>query len=246
MQKEKLFGLLEEYKDKVLQRRETHDLAPRPLTSKEVEGIIQGLTISGLEEETFTVFESEQVDELLLRLLAEEVRRGTFPSSYSKAEGLAEFVTGELESEYLSAEEALDLLAEMKGGAASKELIDLLAEGYYEDEIIEILKDTVLVNKDEFDQLTEIAKDKSKVETVIKHWANRGFAQDWELESTQQGLAITVGDNLTTGHLSPSKRADTRTDHPLHAKYIMEGRADEADFLDRLAKLKEKTDDIFL
>ncbi|MFW6022323.1 MAG: bifunctional aconitate hydratase 2/2-methylisocitrate dehydratase [Halanaerobiaceae bacterium] len=243
--KEKLIELLNDYKDKAIRRKETYGLLPRPLSEEEVEVIIKGLTLDNLDEEIFEVFEEEQLDKLLIRLLSEEVRRGTFPSSYVKAEGLADFIRGEFESDYLSAEDALELLDEMKGGAASVEFVKLLDEGYFTDEIIKILKDTVLVNKDEFDKLGEMVEENEDVGELIKSWAEKEFADDWNLENEYKGISIKVGDNITTGHLSPSKNADSRTDQPLHAQFIMDGREDEADFMDRLAELKESGKDIF-
>ncbi|AGB40324.1 aconitase B [Halobacteroides halobius DSM 5150] len=245
MQRKDLFNMLKNYKVKAVERKEKYDLEPRPLTKEETHSVVKGLTLEGLREEEFTIFSTERVDQLLIRLLSEEVRRGTFPSSYAKAKGLAKFVAGELESDYLTAQEALDLLAKMRGGAATKELIELAAKGFFVEEIIDILKDTVLVNQNEFKRVAKLAKKEEEFKQVIKSWANREFAKDWELENSYQGLSIKVGDNLTTGHLSPSKNADSRTDQPLHAQFIMDGREDEADFLERLAKLKEESADIF-
>lgn len=244
MEKEELLTVLEDYKEKALQRAKNYDLPPRPLTESETEAVVAGLAVDGLAGEEFTIFESEKIDNLLLRLIAEEVRRGTFPSSYAKAEGLGKIASGEVESNYLSAEEALGLLAAMKGGAATSELISLVAEDKFVAEVIDILKDTVLVNPDEFERLTELAAENDVINRVIKSWANREFARDWNLEEQYQGTTIKVGDNLTTGHLSPSKNADSRTDQPLHAQFIMDGRADEEDFLDRLADLEEEADNI--
>ncbi|OCL25541.1 aconitase [Orenia metallireducens] len=242
---EKLLPVLEAYKVKAIERKKNYGLDPRPLSKEEVEAIIEGLTLDNLSEENFVIFEEESLDKLLLRLISQEVRRGTFPSSYAKAEGLAKFVKGELSSDYLSKEDALELLDNMQGGAASVELVTLLEEGYYTEEILNILKDTVLVNPSEFNRLVALAEDNEAVKDVIKSWAEREFAQDWKLADKYQGLSIKVGNNITTGHLSPSKNADSRTDHPLHAQFIMDGREDEADFMDRLKKLKEKNDNIF-
>ena len=240
MEKSELLDVLEDYKEKALQRKKNYDLPPRPLTEEESEAVVEGLALDGLDEEEFTIFATEQVDQLLIRLISEEVRRGTFPSSHAKAEGLGKIARGAVESDYLSAAEALDLLAAMKGGAATSELIDLLAEEKFVEQVVEILKDTVLVNPDEFNRLTELAADHEAVNEVIKSWANREFAEQWNLQDKYQGVTIKVGDNVTTGHLSPSKNADSRTDHPRHAQFIMDGRADEEDFLDRLADLKEE------
>ncbi len=241
---DKLMEVLNNYKEKVLNRKDRYDLPPRPLNKKEVETIIQGLTLEGLADKTFTIFEEEIIADLLLHLISEEVKRGTFPSSYAKAKGLARFVRQELSSDYLSPEKALELLGEMKGGAATVPLIGLLKKDYFEDQIIDILKETVLINEQEFEKITELANDKPVVKKLIKSWAQREFAEEWSLKDRYEGICIKVGDNITTGHLSPSKRAGSRTDHPLHAQYIMEGREDEEDFLQRLNCLKEKSDNI--
>ncbi|WP_408955059.1 bifunctional aconitate hydratase 2/2-methylisocitrate dehydratase [Natroniella sp. ANB-PHB2] len=245
MEKRNLLEVLEDYKKKALARKKDYDLPPRPLSTVEVEAIIAGLQLEGLDDEMFTIFAEERLDQLLLRLLTEEVRRGTFPSSHIKAEGLADIVREEIVTDYLSQEKALELLAQMKGGAATGELINLLEEEYFIDQITEILKDTVLINRAEFDKLVQLMIDNDTVVGIIKSWAEREFAVDWKLEDKYEGLSIKVGDNITTGHLSPSKNADSRTDHPLHAQFIMDGREDEADFLERLEKLKEEGQDIF-
>lgn len=249
--KKKLLEVLNEYKKRAIKRKETYDLLPRPLNEEEVKIILQGLTLDKLEQETFLIFKEEQVDKLLIRLISNEVRRGTFPSSYAKAAGLADFVRGKYESNYLSAAEALEMLKEMKGGAAAVELVQLVKEGYFLEEIVEILKDTVLVNREEFDKLTALIKKNGKrgndsIKELFKYWAGKGFAKNWKIADIYNGISIKVGNNITTGHLSPSKNADSRTDQARHALYIMDGREDEADFSDRLAKLQETGRDIFL
>ncbi|MFW6279231.1 MAG: aconitase family protein [Bacillota bacterium] len=244
--KNDLFSMLKNYKQRAKTRKKEYDLPPRPLTKEEVELIFSGLTIKGLGEETFTIFCQEYVDDLLIRLLSEEVRRGTFPASYAKAAGLASIVSEQLDSPYLRQEKALQLLADMKGGAATGELISLLEKGFFQKEIITILEDTVLVNQQEFDKLTEMAEQIPEVQDLLINWAERCFSTDWKLADRYKGLTMKVGDNITTGHLSPSKYADSRTDQPRHALHIMEGRKDEEDFLDRLADLKQEADNIFL
>ncbi|TDX59298.1 bifunctional aconitate hydratase 2/2-methylisocitrate dehydratase [Orenia marismortui] len=242
---EKLLKFLKDYKQKAIERRKNYNLDPRPLNEDQVKELVNALTLDGLSEKKFTIFEEESLDKLVLRLLSQEVRRGTFPSSYAKAQGLAKIISGDLKSGYLSSDEALELLDKMQGGAATIELLNLLEKDHYVEEILELLKDTVLVNRSEFDRLIDLAKENNSVVGLIKSWAEREFAQEWNLKDKYQGLSIKVGDNITTGHLSPSKNADSRTDHPLHAQFIMDGREDEADFLDRLQNLKEKKEDIF-
>ena len=249
----KLLNCLEAYKEKAVERKNAYGLKPRPLETEEIECLFAGLKVEGLEDETFTIFEEERMDQLILRLLAEEVRRGTFPASRAKAQGLAELIKEakirEKENPYLSSDRALKLLAEMKGGAASSRLIDLFAKEIYRDQITEILKETVLVTKADFEQLQELAAEnshfKKKIDELMLSWSYRDFAEDWKLQDHYQGLSLRVGDNITTGHLSPSKNADTRTDQPRHAQFVMDGRDDEENIWGRLNQLKAGGENVF-
>jgi|Wag4MinimDraft_10_1082650.scaffolds.fasta_scaffold00134_2 aconitate hydratase 2/2-methylisocitrate dehydratase len=253
---ENLLDCLEGYKKKAVERKNAYGLDPRPLEAEEVESLFAGLKVEGLEKETFEIFKKEQLDQLVLRLLREEVKRGTFPASYAKADGLTEIIKEakirEKENPYLSAEQALELLAEMKGGAATSSLIDLFAKEIYRDKITEILKGTVLVTQADFEQLEELAAEnpyfKKKIDELMLSWAYRDFAENWELADQYQGVSLRVGDNITTGHLSPSKNANSRTDQPRHAQFVMDGRDDEENLWGRLNNLKskaEKTESVF-
>ena len=244
--KERLIEALNVYKAKALARKESYNLLPRPLNEEEVKVILEGLCLEGLEKESFIIFEEESLDKILLRLLRNEVKRGTFPSSYVKAAGLADFVRGARKSAYLSAKEALEMLKEMKGGAAGVELVKLLEEGHFVDEILDILQDTVLLNREEFDKLSGLASRIEGINDLMVSWAEKRFAASWEIPESYQGISIKVGDNITTDHLSPSKYAHSRTDQPLHALFIMEGREDEAGFLERLEGLKERDEQVIL
>ncbi len=244
--KKELYKLLEDYKRRALHRKEVYNLPPRPLREDEVKRLIECLKQPALDREYFTIFKEERVDKLFLRLLKEEVRRGSFPSSYAKARGLAKVIKGEIQIDYLTPGEALDILAGMRGGAASGELINIIKQDIFVDKICDILKQIVLINKEEFAELTVITNISEKTEGIIKSWAEREFAAGWQLQESYEGITIKVGDNVTTGHISPSKRADSRTDHPLHAQYIMEGREDEADFLKRWQELKAKNENVIL
>ncbi|MFP4662633.1 MAG: bifunctional aconitate hydratase 2/2-methylisocitrate dehydratase [Halanaerobiales bacterium] len=242
--KEELMNLLNNYRDRAIKRKETFDLLPRPLNEEEVKLIVQALTVEGLDQETFVIFDEENLAELLIRLLKNEVRRGTFPSSYVKADGLTDIVRGKLKSYYLTDDQALEILRDMKGGAASVGLVQLLEEDCYTEKVIEILKDTVLVNKEEFEKLAALTGENEDVKELLKYWAEKGFAEEWQIDDKYSGVSIKVGSNITTGHLSPSKNADSRTDQPRHALFIMDGREDEADFLDRLTELKENGQEV--
>ncbi len=244
--KEKLMEVLKNYRDRAVKRKNNIDLPARPLTENEVEVFMDALSLEGLAEESFEIFNEEKVDKLLLRLLKNEVRRGTFPASYAKAKGLYRIITGESSSPYLSPQSALEMLAEMKGGAASAKLIDLLEAGVFTERVVEILQETVLINKSEVERLKKLAESQDECKEIFVSWANRDFADGWNIKDQYRGVCIKVGDNISTGHLSPSKEADSRTDQPLHALHIMEGRQDEEDFLDRLQEIKKDDDRVFL
>ncbi|RAK08636.1 aconitase [Halanaerobium saccharolyticum] len=243
-----LLDYLKEYKKKAVERKNAYGLDPRPLEAEEVEALFAGLKVEGLENKTFAIFEEERLDQLVLRLIAEEVKRGTFPASHAKAEGLVEIIKEakirEEENPYLRSGDALELLADMKGGAATSRLIDLFAKEIYRDQITEILKETVLVTKADFEKLKELAAEnsyfKKKIDELMLSWAYRDFAENWKLEDQYQGLSLRVGDNITTGHLSPSKNANSRTDQPRHAQFVMDGRDDEEDLWGRLEQLKDQ------
>lgn len=236
---------LKDYRKRAHKRWEKKSLKPRPLNKDEVTIFIKSLALPDLSEESFELFqEKRQLDALLIELIKEQVKRGNFPSSRAKAAGLRKIVARNLKSEYLSPREALDMLADMKGGSAAKELIELLSENIFRQRIIDILQDTVLVNRKQFESIAELSLEIPACLEIIKSWARRDFAKNWQLPDSYRGKTIKVGDNITTGHLSPSQRADTRTDHPRHAQFIMEGREDESDFLERLEKLKQNSDRI--
>jgi aconitate hydratase 2/2-methylisocitrate dehydratase len=250
---EKLFDCLKIYKKKALARKNAYGLAPRPLEVEEVDTLFAGLKLKNLENKSFEIFAEERLDKLILRLISEEIKRGTFPASHAKAEGLAEIIKEakirEVENPYLSSDRALELLKKMKGGAATSRLIDLFAKEIYRDQIIEILKETVLVTRADFEKLKELAAEnpffKKKIDELMLSWAYREFAEDWELKDEYQGLSLRVGDNITTGHLSPSKNANSRTDQPRHAQFVMDGRDDEENLWGRLNELKNQGEGVF-
>ncbi|MGM0508135.1 MAG: aconitase family protein, partial [Fusobacteriota bacterium] len=184
--------------------------------------------------------------EFLLDRIKNEVPRGTFPASYKKASFLYKIIKGELESDYISKKEALNILINMNGGASVPEFIKLIKEGIFKKEVIDALKETVLINKVEFDKISDLAKEDDAIKELIKSWGEKEFAKNWNLKDKYEGVSIKTGDYITTGHLSPSKNADSRTDKPLHATFIMDGRPDEADFKDRLENLKKKNENVFI
>ncbi len=243
--RERLQEKLEDYRSRAYERWKEHSLNPRPLDREEVEVFIEALALPGLCEENFEFFEKKrQLDKFLIDLIESQVRRGSFPSTRAKSLGLGRIVRGDLQSEYLSPRQALEMLADMRGGSAVDELVKLLSEDIFRQQAADFLKNTVLISRKQFQKIADLSSQITEVREIIKSWARRDFAEDWQLSQIQRGAAIKVGDNITTGHLSPSQRADSRTDHPRHAQFIMEGREDESDFLKRLKELKQENDQV--
>jgi len=239
--------LFEQYRERSEKRAEEFGLPPRPLRVDEADAFFAIL----LEEDNL----SAQVDFLdkrddlatiIVDLLKTHVQRGTFPESYMKAEHLYLLASGEKKSSYLAPSEALEMLLDMRGGAAVPKLIALLKKGIDTERILNSLEKTVLVNEEDFQTLAEMASSDDDTKALIARWANRSFEDDWTLPDNLEGVAIRVGDNISTDHLSPGNRSGSRTDKPLHATYIMEGRPDEADFTERLKSLRESSKDVFM
>jgi len=227
-------------------RNKQYNLKARPLNELEVTECFEVLTNEKTDGKVELYNEEYKLSEFALKLIKNEVLRGTFPASYKKAELLAEMISGEKKSNYLSAREALEILINMNGGAATPELVKLIEKDLFKKEILKALENIVLVNETEFIRLTELAKKDKDVELLIKKWAEKIFAKNWKLADKYEGLGIRVGDFITTGHLSPSSKASSRTDKPLHATYIMQGRPDEEDFSERVQKIKSENKSMFI
>lgn len=235
------------YKARAEKRFKETGLLPRPLTDKETEEFFVILAKGeGVDTEIDFLGRKVVLGSLLAELLANEVARGTFPESYKKAEALYKVIKGEIVTKYISSETALEMLIDMWGGAAAPYLAKLVKENMGKSKIIEALKNTVIINKEDFDALAETAESDAEVKELIKLWAEKCFADKWVLKEEYKGLGIKVGDFISTDHLSPGKRASSRTDKPFHATYIMEGRPDQADFMVRFKELKAKSENVFI
>ncbi len=235
------------YKKRAEQRFKQLGLLPRPVNAGEVEEFFN-LLIAGdkLADRVEFLGNKSEFGKLLVKLIKNEVLRGTFPQSYKKAEYLYKLASGEATTSYISADEALDILIDMKGGAATPYLVSLVEKNISKDKILGALEVTVLVNKEDFDKLVEISEKDAAVKQLIINWAEKGFAKKWLLKDKYNGISIKVGDYISTDHLSPGKRANSRTDKPFHATFIMDGRPDEADFMDRMKELREKNSNVYI
>ncbi|OQY09522.1 MAG: aconitase [Fusobacteriia bacterium 4572_132] len=234
------------YIQKAEARYKQYNLKARPLNELEVKECFDILTNGKTDEKVKLYSKEYNLGEFALNLIKNEVLRGTFPSSYKKAKSLTEIISGAKKSDYLTEKEALEILINMNGGAATPELVELIEKNIFKKEILKALENIVLVNETEFIKLTELSKKDEEVKELIKKWAEKIFAKNWKLADKYQGLSIKVGDFITTGHLSPSSKASSRTDKPLHATYIMQGRPDEEDFTERLAEIKAKNKAVFI
>ncbi len=238
----KLNKMLDDYHKRAKERESQYGLGPKPLKKDEVEILADALITKGLDK---------KLSDEILYLISTQVKRGSFPETETKAEILGRIALGQEVSELLSPSKALDILGDMKGGSATLWLIKCLSS---DDEEIsnkakEYLSKTIFVSKDEVSMVAGLLKDKKVsglAKELLKDWAEEKWKEDWKLPSVFEGIAIKVGDSISTDHLSPAKRANTRTDMPLHGTYIMGGRPDEADFLERLSGLKKKTKNVFL
>lgn len=234
------------YHKRAEERFKSYGLMPRPVNKSEVEEFLKLLQSEAVEEKIDFLGKNEVFGELLAKIIKNEVLRGTFPECYSKAEGLYKFATGESRSKYMSSEEAVDALIDMKGGAAVLYLVKLAERGIAREKILKALEQTVIVNIEDFNKVAELSLKDEGMKHLIVRWAEKSFAESWKLKERYEGVGIKVGDFISTDHLSPGKHANSRTDKPVHARYIMEGRPEESEFMNRLGKLKEKSKSVFI
>ena len=235
------------YVKRAEERFKTYGLYPRPLNEEEVTEFFVTLAEGeDLDKEIEFLGKKILLGEFLAEILKQEVLRGTFPESYVKADNLYKLIKGDLSSKYMSKEEALSTLMNMKGGAATPQIVKLIEEGIFKAELIEALELTVLVNREDFDVLAKLSESDVLVKSLIVKWAEKSFSKNWLLKDEYKGLSIKVGDFISTDHLSPGKRANSRTDKPFHATFIMDGRPEEADFMERLTSLKDKSENVFI
>lgn len=234
---DKIKNILAIYSEKAESRMNSFGLAPRPLDEAEVKGLFDGLRQAAKDGEDIEGKLLEQTK----KLLKDEVRRGSYPSSEAKAAELDKIIRAD-EVSVISKEEALDMLLDMNGGAADKYMaayhgrddIDLEKVGHR-------LENIFFISKEAFDELYKHAKGGSKrAAKVIENWANRNWEKYENFPNVITKFALKTGDYITTGHLSPSKHAGSRTDKPKHGLYIMEGRDDEPNFIKRAAEQKAK------
>ncbi len=204
-------------------------LSPRNISDEECEAF-------------FTMLQDREEDKSVLdnvkNIVSNFVRRGSYDETNTKAQRLYDIICG-MDS-YISRQEAVELLLDMKGGISDSFAVLLLGLSFDDkttEHIVKSLSNIYLISREAFDKVVEMSATNEYAKTLLFNWANESWEHDNDFEMVRDTIAIKVGNNISTDHLSPGKRANTRTDKTLHAKYLMEGRTDERDFLDRFAKL---------
>lgn len=226
-------NVYEAYLKKSEKREKELHLPPQAANKTETESMFD--ILEDCEKEC--VHKNELVK--IKNILSNFVPRGSYEQTFVKAQRLYKIITGERKS-FISKNEGVDMLLDMQGGAADTFAVRLLSLDLPKnilEKILTKLSETFLVSKEAFDlavKMAESGNDYSK--KLLSLWANASWEKSG-FEIIRELTAVKVGDNITTDHLSPGKMANTRTDKPLHATYLMEGRVDEADFLSRVAKL---------
>ncbi len=190
----------------------------------------------------FTMLQDREEDKSILEniknIVSNFVRRGSYDETNTKAKKLFDIICGT--DSYISKQEAINLLLDMKGGISDSYAVLMLGLTFDENTIeyiVKSLSNTYLISREAFDKVVEMSAENEYAKTLLFNWANESWEKDNGFEMVRETIAIKVGNNISTDHLSPGKRANTRTDKTLHAKFLMEGRTDESDFLDRFAKL---------
>ncbi len=149
------------------------------------------------------------------------VSRGSYDETNIKAQKLFAIINGE--ASFISKDEAIDLLLDMKGGAADIYSVSLLAldiEKSTLEKILTSISNMYLISKEAFDKAVELSKSNDYAKKLLELWANASWEDDENFENVRELNVIKVGDNISTDHLSPGKRANSRTDKPVHAKYF--------------------------
>ncbi|MBI4976974.1 MAG: aconitase [Spirochaetes bacterium] len=204
-------------------------LPPRPLDEKEVRAFIEALA-----DANCPLAERDEI----IRLLDNEVRGGSYPEAKLKAEALYDFAVGE-KNGALTPPEALSMLVNMNGGAADLLLVKCLEESSIDRDIVAAACEKIFtISKEALDYCAALAAGGNEyMRRVLEQWAHRSWEAHLPFPETITVIALKTGDYISTDHLSPSKRASSRTDRPLHATFLMEGRDDQKDFAARWKKL---------
>ncbi len=219
-------SILEAYQQHTVERQK-QGIPPLPLNSEEVKALAE-----------MVLNQPSGKEEFILKLLKENVPPGVDPAALEKAKLLRSIALREKPSKLISPLQAVEMLGMMKGGYNIETLIELLEDEELGDAAARTLSGTILVFGF-FDRVKELARTNKRAREVMESWAHA----EWFTESPKLPEAIKVAvfkvpGEVNTDDLSPSTRAGTRADIPLHALSMLENRYPNA--LDELRELKKK------
>lgn len=229
--------MLEAYRQHV-EERAGQGVVPKPLDAEQTAQLIELIKQPPAGEEAF-----------LLELLSDRIPPGVDEAAYVKAGFLAAVAKGEVTSDILNAQRAVELLGTMQGGYNIQPLVDLLESDTLGAAAADCLCN-ILLMFDAFYDVEEKAKaGNAHAQRVLQSWADA----EWFLNKPQvsEKISVTVFKVLgetNTDDLSPAPDAWSRPDIPLHAlamlKNAREGiepdKAGEIGPITQLDALKEK------
>ena len=198
---------LSDYFLKANERTRQH-VEPLPLTAAEVTELTELLLDPPAGSEA-----------VLFNLIANRVPPGVDEAAQVKAAFLYDLATGAKDSPVIAADQAVELLGQMKGGYNVAPLIELLKDPELAADAVAALEHTLMVY-DAFDQVAQLAKSgNAKAQDLIGRWAAATwFTSRPALPESQDYTVFKVTGEITTDDLSPASDAWSRPDIALHAR----------------------------
>ena len=198
---------LSDYFLKANERTRQH-VEPLPLTAAEVTELTELLLDPPAGSEA-----------VLFNLIANRVPPGVDEAAQVKAAFLYDLATGAKDSPVIAADQAVELLGQMKGGYNVAPLIELLKDSELAADAVAALEHTLMVY-DAFDQVAQLAKSgNAKAQDLIGRWAAATwFTSRPALPESQDYTVFKVTGEITTDDLSPASDAWSRPDIALHAR----------------------------
>ena len=198
---------LSDYFLKANERTRQH-VEPLPLTAAEVTELTELLLDPPAGSEA-----------VLFNLIANRVPPGVDEAAQVKAAFLYDLATGAKDSPVIAADQAVELLGQMKGGYNVAPLIELLKDAELAADAVAALEHTLMVY-DAFDQVAQLAQSgNAKAQDLIGRWAAATwFTSRPALPESQDYTVFKVTGEITTDDLSPASDAWSRPDIALHAR----------------------------
>lgn len=218
--------ILESYKNHITERQK-QGIPPLPLNAEQVRELSRLFFDPPPGSEDF-----------ILELLKNHIPPGVDPAALEKAHLLRKITLREKRSRLLLPHEAVYLLGLMKGGYNMETLIELLDDKELADEAFLALSNMILIFGF-FDRIKGLSAKNPAAKKVLESWAKvEWFTGGQGIPQVQEVTIFKVPGEVNTDDLSPSLRAGTRADIPLHALYMLENRYPGA--IDEIIGLKKK------